>query len=302
MGTTTALALLLQTTPSTKPPEWLSFISGSYYINLPPIDNWSSYGALRTHWKKLRIDGAPRIGDTFVVADLHNWDYSVNNGQASSGWNLHRIEWGVAADCRGELQSEMRINLVGTPFCYEATLKDAVGEDAHGGVMCQQNNQLCNASCGGSCGYCGLVKPSTESSARVTLFVINQALFDAALKSMWQAAWEALQTRTETQTLTETTVTLTSSTETTTVTTITTVVPVVTVTIERSSSVGSVAGIIALMIAAGCFGLGLGCIVAKRARGQNYGRFNDDVSGVPGVMGNCCNGNVPPKVMGVPKR
>merc|ERR1712003_213416 len=114
-------------------------------INLA-FDNWSRYGPVKTTWTKLRIVGTPRLGDTSVRVDLQDWSYSSSNGQKSVVHNLTRIEWGITGDCRGSPESEMSINLVGTPFRYRPRFAQAGGEEAHGGVQCSQNGQYCKGS------------------------------------------------------------------------------------------------------------------------------------------------------------
>lgn len=192
-------------TTNTRPSEyrWLSVVDGKYYVNLPSTDNWSMFGALRTTWTKLRILDPPQVGQRSVIIYLHDWKFSVSNGETSSGFDLKRIEWGIAGDCRGNEASKMRIDLVGTPLRYEATLMQAAGTQAHGGVVCSQTRQRCNASCGGWCGYCGIRQPHDPSGVTAKLTVVNATMFDAGV--------EFLHT---TITTTRTTITTTSRTHT----------------------------------------------------------------------------------------
>lgn len=183
--------------------RWLSVVDGKYYVNLPSTDNWSMFGPLRTTWTKLRILDPPQVGQRSVIVYLHDWKFSVSNGETSSGYGLKRIEWGIAGDCRGNEESKMRIDLVGTPLQYEATVMKAAGEQAHGGVVCSQSRQRCNASCGGWCGYCGIRRPHDPSGVTAKLVVVDQTMFDAGVAFLYT-----------TITTTRTTITTTSRTHT----------------------------------------------------------------------------------------
>jgi len=189
---------LTTTTPSTTPGAtttgpvvWLSLIGGRYYINLPVIDNWAMYGMMNTTWTKLRILGTPHLGDGSATVDLHDWTYTSTTGEdPSTAWS--QVEWGIAGACQGE--SEMHVNLLGTPFAYEAGIPVAEGVSARGSVTCSRDRQTCAAHCGGWCGFCGLGEPGI--TARAQLEVVDRELFDAALWHMFDAAQEALQTTT----------------------------------------------------------------------------------------------------------
>mmetsp|Transcript_56498 Transcript_56498/g.145479 ORF Transcript_56498/g.145479 Transcript_56498/m.145479 type:complete len:461 (-) Transcript_56498:248-1630(-) len=178
-------------TTTTQPVVWLSLIGGQYYINLPIIDNWSMYGSLNTTWTKLRIVGMPHLGDGSLRVDLHDWTFSSSEDQSASS-SLSQVEWGIAGACDGE--SEMHVNLVGTPFAFEAAMPVAEGADARGSVTCSRDRQTCAARCGGWCGFCGLGEPAVTQYA--DLEVVDRELYDAALWDMFDAAEEALQTTT----------------------------------------------------------------------------------------------------------
>jgi len=210
--------LLSSVDNATNATAWLSLINGVFYINLPDTDNWSEYGLLRTVWSKLQIIGFPATGGTSVTVNLTAWSFSSSNGAADPvGMGLTQVEWGIAADCRGKSEGgSMRINLVGTPFSYEAVYPAVTGSAAtfaHGSVTCTSaSNQSCQATCGGFCGYCGLGIPTVATTA--VLKVWDQAMFDAGA--------QIYETTTMTTTTSATTTTHTSSSSTTTSLTTTT--------------------------------------------------------------------------------
>eukprot|EP00434_Breviolum_minutum_P033591 symbB.v1.2.029727.t1/scaffold3288.1/size59728/3 len=152
--------------------EWLLYINGGTYLNLPETNNWSRYGGKQTTWSKLRLRRDPAVGDTSILVDLRDRTYAVSEESESA--------WGIAADCRGAPEfGEMSINLAGTPFAYEAYLENAVGFEAFGSVSCD-DNQTCSASCGGICGFCGLgLKNKTTAELEVT----NECAFNQGVLS-----------------------------------------------------------------------------------------------------------------------
>lgn len=282
--TSTATSTLTSTTiTTTLPVDWMSWIGRAYYINLPPTDNWSMYGPVRTVWTKLRIIGTPHLGATTVDIDLHDWSFSVSNGEKSLAHNLTQIEWGISGDCRGSPESEMRVNLLGTPFAYEAEFMSAGGEEAHGSVSCSQSDQYCQGSCGGWCGYCGLGAASETSTA--TLTVIDRSRYDAALLDMYGDATEALKTTTRTSSTRTTSRTSTSTTITHTSTPISDSAMARTFSFLASDSTSSgqsssVAGIVVFML----FLVGAGVLLAvtirrgifKQIFARRYGRFDEE--------------------------
>lgn len=256
---------------------WLSLVGADYYINLPEIDNWSMYGNLKTTWTRIRTKAIPRVGHTSVVLDLHDFKYSSSNGNMSSGENLSSLEWGIAADCRGNsTTSEMRINLTGTPFNFYPVYKTAVGVDAHGQVVCSTGSQICHAACGGSCGSCGLGKPGTAHHA--LLNVIDQEAFDNALRALLQAALDVVHHQTNSTSAHGGNSSLANS----------TLEPVVQMVMKGddsgSAGISSLAIILLLLCVgiSGCVGLFVGRMIRRR---RAYGEFEDNPDPVPQTVG-----------------
>lgn len=290
-GTTTTVLTITTTTTTARLADWLSFIGMKYFINLPETDNWSTYGALNTTWRKLRMANTPHLGDGVVTVDLQDWTHSASNGEASAGHNLEQLEWGIAADC-GEKESPMRVNLVGTPFRYDAPVSSALGQDAHGEVSCLRGNQRCRASCGGWCGYCGFGEPSVTRFA--TLRVVDRSLYDEALRAFYGAAVEALHTTTAT-TATSSTSTTHSSTSTTTTTTATSTslnkmgtspgtVGVASASVS-SGWTGTWPGLVVALFVASCIGIVIGSLGRHRVRrwfggARSWQQFQDSRNGV----------------------
>jgi hypothetical protein len=180
---------LMKESEDFSPVPWLSLEGANYYIVLPEIDNWSMFGDLKTTWTKIRIQSFPQVGHTSVILDLHDFTHSESNGKIiSSGFmNVSSVEWGVAGDCETySNESEMRINLTGTPFRYDPVYPLAVGAYPHGQVVCAPGNQYCFALCGGSCGSCGLGMAGLAHHA--LLRVVDQPAFDYAMGALAEAA------------------------------------------------------------------------------------------------------------------
>jgi len=245
-----------------------------------PIDNWSEYGSVKTEWTKIKIVGTPKLGDHVVIVDLHDWSFSASNGNKDSVHNLTQIEWGITGDCRGSTESSMRINLVGTPFAYQPQYEMASGNEAHGGVICEQNNQSCTARCGGWCGYCGFGAANETRTA--TLAVINREDYDGALYSFYGDAREALHTTTLTTTTQTTTSTFTSTVTSSTVTSTSTTHKAhafASLLAHEENSTTSPFAFISISILVIGLALLIGFMfrrgVHKRLLDRTYGRFDD---------------------------
>jgi hypothetical protein len=260
-----------------RPVPWLSLVGADYYINLPEIDNWSMYGSLRTTWTRIGIKAIPRVGHTSVVLDLHDFKYSSSNGNMSSGENLSSLEWGIAADCRGNYTtSEMRINLTGTPFNFYPVYATAVGVDAHGQVVCSTGNQICHAACGGSCGSCGLGKAGTAHHA--ILHVIDQEAFDNALRALLQAALDVVHHQNSNSTSANESSLLANS-------TLGSVVQMV-MKGDDSGSAGISPLVIMLILLSVAIAGGVGIFVGRMIRRRRaYGEFEDNPDPAPQTVG-----------------
>lgn len=259
-----------------RPVPWLSMWGADYYINLPDIDNWSMYGELRTTWNKIRINSIPRVGHTSVVLDLHDFKFAKSNNESSSSENLSHVEWGVAADHRGNVtESEMRINLTGTPFRYDPVYTTAIGVNAHGQVACSAGNQSCRASCGGSPGSCGLGIAGRAHHA--LLHVVDQAAFDYAMHALLDAALDVLHRQSLSGSTTTTSSSLTNSTR--------GIAIFQTVSVDDTGSAGTPIVIILLLlsVAIACV---VGILVGRMIRRRKaYGEFKDTTDPSPQTVG-----------------
>jgi hypothetical protein len=266
---------LLEWPDEIRPVPWLSMMGADYYIVLPDIDNWSMYGELRTAWTKIRIKSIPRVGHTSVVLDLHDFRYSTSNGQSSltGGENVSSVEWGVAADCRGDLSvSEMRINLTGTPFRYDPVYATANGVNAHGQVSCSADSKHCTAACGGSCGSCGL--GMAGSAHHALLHVVDQEGFDHALRALLQAALDVVHNQSSSSASTDRAGPPSANSS-----------AVATLVVGASQDTGA-AGMNSLVILlllfcvaiSGCVGILIGGMIRRR---RAYGEFKDNTDPVP---------------------
>ncbi|CAE7914689.1 unnamed protein product, partial [Symbiodinium sp. KB8] len=170
--------------------DWLLYDNGASYLNLPEVDNWSRLNDAQTVWRKLKLLQDPQVGDASVIVSLVDATFADVSGAGVA-------PWGLASDCRGSpFSGTMQINLLNTPFRYEAVLADATGYKAFGSVSCE-SLQNCSASCGGLCGFCGL---GEQTVTQAQLPVIDQCAFDMGVQ-----AWVTTTTSTGTRT------TLTSS-------------------------------------------------------------------------------------------
>ncbi|CAE7605299.1 unnamed protein product [Symbiodinium sp. CCMP2592] len=176
--------------------DWLLYDSGASYLNLPEVDNWSRLNDAQTVWRKLKLLQDPQVGDASVIVSLVDTTFADVSGAEAA-------PWGLASDCRGSpFSGTMQVNLLNTPFRYEAVLPDATGYKAFGSVSCQSPGlQNCSASCGGLCGFCGL---GEQTVTQAELPVVDQCAFDMGVQ-----AW--VTTTTSTGTRTTLTSTLTSS-------------------------------------------------------------------------------------------
>jgi len=183
--------------------DWLLYDSGASYLNLPEVDNWSRLNDAQTVWRKLKLLQDPQVGDASVIVSLVDTTFADVSGAEAA-------PWGLASDCRGSpFSGTMQVNLLNTPFRYEAVLSDATGYKAFGSVSCQSPGlQNCSASCGGLCGFCGL---GEQTITQAELPVIDQCAFDMGVQ-----AWVTTTTSTGTQTTLTSTLTssVTSSTTT----------------------------------------------------------------------------------------
>ena len=153
--------------------RWLFQDDDKYYINLPPIDNWSQYYPLRTTWQKLRVQGEILRGQTQVYVDLTDTTYATSNGRTSHTRSLTHVPWGVAKDCRGGGNtSGYHLSLHGTPFRLL---------EAHGTDKCDGAQERCDGACGGACGVCGFVYGVDTQLVRLVVKPADQARFDNAI-------------------------------------------------------------------------------------------------------------------------
>mmetsp|Transcript_45204 Transcript_45204/g.105393 ORF Transcript_45204/g.105393 Transcript_45204/m.105393 type:complete len:608 (+) Transcript_45204:20-1843(+) len=187
--------------------DWLLYEDGASYINLADVDNWSRWSGGETVWRKLKLLQDPQVGDTNVTVSLVDGTFADTTGSELA-------PWGIASDCRGSPETaDMQINLVNTPFTYQATIMEAEGYLAFGSVICSQNGQNCSASCGGLCGFCGLgLRHTTEA----ILAVVDQCAFDQGVQA-WETTTSSTatrSTRTSTSSSSTTSSSITSSTTT----------------------------------------------------------------------------------------
>lgn len=166
-------------------------MNGRTYLNLPEIGNWARYNGQQSNWTKLLLRRDPQLGDTSVLVDIRDQTYAVGQSEAA---------WGIASDCTGTGTGDMSINLTGTPFAYQAVYGTATGFAAFGSVVCG-NEQMCTASCGGICGFCGLGLSNVTTSE---LQVVDDCAFALGVQ-----AWVTTTTVTSTTTLTFTSTTTT---------------------------------------------------------------------------------------------
>lgn len=171
--------------------DWLLYMNGRTYLNLPEIGNWARYNGQQSNWTKLLLRRDPQLGDTSVLVDIRDQTYAVGQSEAA---------WGIASDCTGTGTGDMSINLTGTPFAYQAVYGTATGFAAFGSVVCG-NEQMCTASCGGICGFCGLGLSNVTTSE---LQVVDDCAFALGVQ-----AWVTTTTVTSTTTLTFTSTTTT---------------------------------------------------------------------------------------------
>lgn len=263
-----------------RPVPWLSMVGADYYIVLPEIDNWSNYGRLRTTWNKLRIKAIPRVGHTSVVLDLHDFRFSASNSQGNSSEDFSNVEWGVAGDCRGaETESEMRINLTGTPFRYDPVYRVAVGTNAHGEVICSPGNKTCHASCGGSCGSCGLGIAGEAHHA--LLHVVDQENFDHAMHALLDAALAVLHLQSVNEYHQSNNRTNSSSLANST----SGMAIIQSVSVDHTGTATTTIFIVLLLVCvvlAGAVGLVIGRMIRRR---RSYGEFKDNTDPPPQTVG-----------------